>query len=71
MIRYFKKLFLEHPREAGETYLEHMICAMKFSLYFLIASMACFTHSVFPFAFKATASSIASQIVAENKNRRE
>ena len=51
-----KNPFTEHPNSAGETYLQHMWCAIKFS--FKLECLACcaFIHAIFPFLCETTAS---------------
>jgi hypothetical protein len=52
----FKAIFSEHPASVGETYAEHFVEAMGFSLSLLKAAGACAVHAVLPFAFEKTAS---------------
>jgi Family of unknown function (DUF6356) len=44
----FTRLFLEHPRSVGESYLEHQRHALGFGLSLFLASMACFVHAIVP-----------------------
>jgi len=59
-----KRAFTSHPKNCGETYLEHLraasICGMKLFL----AGMACIIHSLLPFLFTTTASRIVQKINA-------
>jgi len=48
--------FSEHPASVGETYAEHFVQAMGFSLSLLKAAGACAVHAVLPFAFEKTGS---------------
>ncbi|MEE4162763.1 MAG: DUF6356 family protein [Woeseiaceae bacterium] len=48
--------FSEHPASVGETYAEHFVQAMGFSLALLKAAGACAVHAVLPFAFEKTGS---------------
>ena len=70
MVKRLKKMFIEHPRSVGETYLEHMFWAIVYSLSLILAGVACAIHSVFPFLFTKTASSIAEWILNTNERRR-
>ncbi|HWA30382.1 MAG TPA: DUF6356 family protein [Rhizomicrobium sp.] len=52
----FEKLFLDHPRSVGESYLEHLVSAFRFGSRMLAAGCACLLHGVFPFLFVKTGS---------------
>ena len=52
--------FTEHPATVGETYGEHFVSAMGFSLAMLRAAFACAVHAVFPFLFERTGSQCIS-----------
>ena len=43
------RLFTDHPREVGETYLSHALSASKIALKFAIAAPMQLLHAVFPF----------------------
>ncbi len=51
------RLFSDHPREVGETYLEHMGVAFGFGWRMLLGGVACFMHGVVPGWHKRTGSS--------------
>lgn len=44
----FTRLFLEHPRSIGESYLEHQRHALGFGFSLFLASLACFIHAMVP-----------------------
>ena len=44
----FKKLFIDHPASIQETYVEHFVHAMSFSVKLFKAAFACFIHAVVP-----------------------
>ena len=48
--------FTSHPASVGETYGEHFVTAMGFSLSLLRAALVCAVHAVLPFAFEKTGS---------------
>jgi Family of unknown function (DUF6356) len=50
------RLFLDHPRSVGETYLEHMGHAGRFGSRMILAGFACMLHGAFPFLFVKTGS---------------
>ena len=51
-----KQKFTEHPATVGETYGEHFVSAMGFSLSMLRAAFCCAVHAVLPFMFEKTGS---------------
>ena len=46
--RCVNKLFLEHPRVQGETYLQHMKTAVDIGTRFGLASVFMFVHAAMP-----------------------
>ena len=52
--------FTEHPATVGETYGEHFVSAMGFSLAMLRAAFCCAVHAVLPFLFERTGSECIS-----------
>jgi len=59
-----KRAFTSHPKNCGETYLEHFITASSCGIELSLAGMACIIHSMLPFLFTSTASSIVQKINA-------
>ena len=51
------KLFTDHPRSVGETYVEHLDSAWSFGARMVLAGLACLIHGIFPFLFTRTGSS--------------
>jgi hypothetical protein len=51
-----KAKFTDHPATVGETYTEHFLTAMGFSLSILKAAFCCGVHAILPFAFEKTGS---------------
>ncbi|WP_312596119.1 DUF6356 family protein [Brevundimonas sp.] len=49
-------LFLRHPAERDETYLQHFKVAVSIGGPMVLAGLACVVHAVLPFWFKTTAS---------------
>ncbi len=45
------KLFIEHPNSVGETYLEHMWFALRYSFCLCKCTFAALIHAFFPFLF--------------------
>ena len=61
----FFKSFVEHPASVGETFVEHFLFALKFSLLLFCAAMAAFIHAFIPALFEKTASQIIRNMVAK------
>ena len=51
-----KAKFTEHPASVGETYGQHFVSAMGFSLSMIRAAFCCAIHAILPFAFEKTGS---------------
>jgi len=56
------RVFLEHPRSVGETYLEHQRSAFFFAASMLLAGIACFIHGLVPVLFRQTGSNAVSRL---------
>ena len=52
-----KHKFTDHPASVGETYGQHFVSAMGFSLSMLRAAFCCAVHAILPFMFEKTGSS--------------
>lgn len=52
----FRKLFIDHCEEAGESYLEHLAFTLRTSWELLCIGAILFTHGVLPCVFTTTAS---------------
>ena len=50
------KAFTEHPASVGETYFEHLLTALSFSLTMLKGAVVCAVHALLPFLFTKTGS---------------
>ena len=62
-------VFTKHPKEVGETYLEHMFNALRYSLTFLFLSVVAFIHAILPFLFTRTASCVVQEMADHIKKR--
>lgn len=58
-----KAMFCEHPAKVGESYTEHMIFALGFSLRLFRAAGAALVHGIVPCLHQTTAS---SEVLAMN-----
>ena len=56
------RVFLQHPRSVGETYLEHQRNAFSFAAAMLGAGLACFIHGLVPAIFTHTGSATMSRL---------
>jgi len=63
------KLFTDHPNSVGESYLQHGLVAFSYSIKLFFASIFCFVHTLLPFLFKTTASSISREVVDDVDRR--
>ena len=57
-----QRLFREHPKSVGESYLEHLFQASYFGVRMLAAGLACLVHAVLPFLFKTTGRTVISEL---------
>jgi Family of unknown function (DUF6356) len=60
----FTRLFLEHPRSIGESYLEHQRRALGFGFSLFLAALACLVHAVVPGLFVRTGSEAVTRLHA-------
>jgi len=54
----FQRLFLDHPRSVGETYLEHQSAALGFAGPLYVAAFAATLHALIPGLCQKTGSRI-------------
>ncbi len=57
-----KAKFTDHPATVGETYGEHFVSAMGFSLSMLKAAFCCGMHAILPFMFEKTGSDCITEL---------
>ena len=57
-----KHKFTEHPASVGETYGQHFLAAMGFSLSLFRAALVCGVHAVLPFLFEKTGSQCITKL---------
>lgn len=69
------KIFTDHPRSVGESYLQHMRLALTFGSKMVFGGLACMIHAIFPFLFVTTGSQTALKLcenfLHRNKLRKE
>jgi len=54
--------FTDHPATVGETYGEHLVTAMGFSVTLFKAAIVCGIHAVLPFLFEKTGSQCITEL---------
>lgn len=65
----FDRLFLDHPRSVGESYLEHQRHAFGFGIALLAAGLACVVHAIVPGLCMRTGSEAIKQLHERMVNR--
>jgi hypothetical protein len=56
--------FTAHPRDVGETYLEHGLFACRYGAKMTLGGLAALIHGVLPFLFTKTGSRITRELNA-------
>ena len=56
--------FTAHPRDVGETWLQHGLFACRYGLLMILGGIAALIHGIFPFLFQTTASRITRELNA-------
>ena len=56
------RLLLDHPREIGETYIEHAGHALFIGTRMIVAGLACLVHALLPGLFIRTATHTVEDI---------
>lgn len=71
MIRTFRRLFADHPREVGETYAHHLLTAGRFGVRLARLSGIAFLHALVPGVCKTTVSDEIRRMAADLGGRVE
>ncbi len=58
----FQRIFLSHPATVDETFLQHMMFALRFAITLFAAAGAALVHAFVPCLFEKTASRIITQL---------
>ena len=56
--------FSAHPRDVGESYLEHGLFACRYGAKMIVGGIAAFVHGLLPFLFQSTGSRITRELNA-------
>jgi hypothetical protein len=59
------RLFLDHPREVGESYVEHFVASAGYGLRVLKVAGFCFVHALVPGLYKTKASDTIRRMASE------
>lgn len=62
---------MKHLKLVDENYLKHMLEAWLITATFILAGIICFIHSVFPFLFQTTASTMVKKIINRTDARQD
>ena len=65
----FRRLFLSHPRQVGESYFQHQRVALSFALPLLAAGLAAIAHAAVPGLCERTAGDIIRKLHQRLENR--
>ena len=65
----FRRLFLSHPQQAGESYFQHMRTALSFALPLLGAGFVAIVHALVPGLCERTAGNIIRKLQARLEKR--
>jgi hypothetical protein len=60
---------MKHLKLVNENYFKHMLEAWLVVVTFIGAGNICFVHSIFPFLFKTTASTMVKNIIKRTNER--
>jgi len=65
----FRRLFLSHPQQVGESYFQHQRVALSFAVPLLRAGLAAILHAVVPGLCEQTAGDIVRKLHARLEQR--
>lgn len=71
MLKLLDRLFLEHPREVGESYGRHFLAASAYGVRLLGAAGAAFAHALMPGTLKTAASDQVCAMADELRGRKQ
>ena len=60
---------MKHLKLVNENYFKHMLEAWLIVITFISAGLICFIHSIFPFLFQTTASTMVKNILNRTNKR--
>ena len=69
MIQAFRRLFLQHPQEVGESYGHHFIASSTYGTRLLKAACKAYVHALVPCLCKTAASDTVREMAGELNGR--
>ena len=60
---------MKHLKLVNENYFKHMFEAWLIVGTFILAGLICFVHSIFPFLFQTTASTMVKKVINRTNQR--
>ena len=69
MLDRVRSLFIDHPRDVNETYLQHMGQALSYAGRLGAAAFCALVHALLPFLFVKTASNLIREMHGEMSAR--
>ncbi len=54
--------FTAHPTSVNETYVEHLVFALRFGITMTLGGVAALVHAIFPFLFVTTAGRLCDEL---------
>jgi len=57
-----KNIFTKHPNSIGETYFQHLLKGVSFSMKLILISLKVFIHAIAPFLFENSASDKVAEL---------
>ena len=66
-----KNIFTKHPKEVGESYIQHFFKALGFSGLLFSLGFKALIHALLPFCFETTVSDKVKTLSADMQKRRE
>ena len=64
-------IFTKHPKEVGESYINHFFKALSFSALLFSLGFKALVHALLPFCFETTVSAKVKTLSAGMQKRRE
>ena len=64
-------IFTKHPKEVGESYIQHFFKALSFSGLLFSLGFKALVHALLPFCFETTVSDKVKTLSADMQKRRE
>lgn len=65
----FYRIFIAHPKTVDESFVQHMVFALRFSGTLFAAAFAALIHAVVPCLFEKTASKLVASLYERTHNR--